>query len=68
MEEDIQEIKESLKRLESKVDLLVNQQLEVKERPLWLTFIIGFTVAVLCVPVLSAIIFAINWLYNAIFG
>jgi hypothetical protein len=67
VDEDIQEIKESLQRLESKVDLLVNQQLQVKERPLWLTFTIGFVIVFLFIPVISTLIFALNWLYNVIF-
>jgi hypothetical protein len=67
VEEDIQEIKESLQRLESKVDLLVNQQLHVKERPLWLTFTIGFVIVFLFIPVISTLIFTLNWLYNVTF-
>ena len=55
LEQDIQEIKETIKRLESKVDLLVNQQLEVKERPLWLTFSIGFVVVFLIIFILSVL-------------
>ena len=68
MEQDLQEIRETLQRLESKVDLLVSQQIAVKERPLWLTFSIGFIVVFLSYPILAAIITAINLLYESIFG
>ncbi len=67
MEQDIQDIKERLIRLESKVDLLVSQQVEVKERPLWLTFIIGFVVVFFSIHLLSALMFGISRLYSVIF-